>query len=212
MSVKDCMALLFGVVATMGMTTGVRNALAIEEAPYTVMEQNGKLELRNYSPFIVAQTYVEGDFKSVVNEGFRRLVGYINGANQKKASIAMTAPVSQEAESQKIAMTAPVSQEREGNLWRITFVMPSQFTLATLPRPNDQRITLSEEPARVFAAIRYSGTWGRKRYEDHEAKLIGWIETKGWKPVGEPVWARYNPPFMPWFLRRNEILIPVQTE
>lgn len=191
---------------------GGLDAMAIEEAPYTVMEKSGDFELRTYPSYIVAETYVEGDFEKVGSEGFRRLAAYIGGKNTKKTSIAMTAPVSQEAGSEKIAMTAPVSQEQEGHRWRIAFVMPSNFTMDTLPRPDDDRITLTAEPSRVMAAIRYSGTWGQKRYDDHEAKLIGWIDGNGWKVVGEPVWARYNPPFMPWFLRRNEILIPVQVD
>jgi hypothetical protein len=212
MHIKDYLLFLFGMIAAVGMTMGGRHAMAIEEAPFAVMEKSDNFELREYPSYIVAETYVEGNFEKVGNEGFRRLAGYIKGKNRKTASIAMTAPVSQEAGSEKIAMTAPVGQEREGNRWRITFMMPSQYTLETLPRPDDERITLTEEPSKLLAAIRYSGTWGRKRYEDHEAKLIGWIDDKGWKQIGAPVWARYNPPFMPWFLRRNEILIPVEIE
>jgi len=191
---------------------GEPEAMAIEEAPYTVMEKNGDFELRQYPSYIVAETYVEGSFEGVGNEGFRRLAVYIGGKNKKDTSIAMTAPVSQEARSEKISMTAPVSQEQTGNEWRITFMMPAQYTLDTLPRPEDNRITLREEPARIVASIRYSGTWGQKRYDDHKTKLIDWIEEKGWKQVDEPVWARYNPPFMPWFLRKNEIWIPVEVE
>ncbi len=212
MQVKEYWNLLLGILAIAGIIMGGSHAMATEEAPFTEMKKSGNLELRKYPAYIVAETYVEGDFEKVGNEGFRRLANYIGGQNQKRASIAMTAPVSQEAEGEKIAMTAPVSQEQIGNLWRITFVMPSKYTLDTLPRPDDERVTLMEEPSRLMAVIRYSGTWRRKRYDDHEAKLIDWIEREGWKRVGEPVWARYNPPFMPWFLRRNEILIPVEVK
>ena len=182
--------------------------MAIEEAPYTVIEQNGAFELRQYSPHIVAETTVEGAFDQVGSEGFRRLAGYINGENRTKQSIAMTAPVSQEAQSEKIAMTAPVGQEKSGDRWRITFVMPSKYALDTLPEPIDSRIEIKQEPARLIAAVRYSGTWSRKGYEENKARLLAWIQERGFRQIAEPVWARYNPPFMPWFLRRNEILIP----
>jgi hypothetical protein len=88
--------------------------------------------------------------------------------------------------------------------------MPSEYTLATLPEPLDQRVVLKKVPGRRVAAITYSGTWGRKRYEEKEALLRAFVQKQALRPLGEPVFARYNPPFMPWFLRRNEVLIPVQ--
>ena len=106
-------------------------------------------------------------------------------------------------------MTAPVNQERAGEKWRITFLMPSRYSLETLPEPLDSRVKLVEIPPRLLAAIKYSGTWGRERYEDKERRLRELILQRGLKIVGEPIFARYNPPFMPWFLRRNEVLIPV---
>ena len=188
------------------------NAMAIEEAPYSVLEKAEDFELRQYPSLIVAETYVDRDFEGVGSEGFRRLAAYIGGKNRKNKSIAMTTPVSQEVESENIAMTAPVSQQQTGKQWRITFMMPAKYTLDTLPRPEDKRITLRAEAPRVVAAIRYSGTWSKNRYDVHKEKLVAWIDEMGWKRTGEPVWARYNPPFMPWFMRRNEILIPVQMD
>ncbi|MGD2010279.1 MAG: heme-binding protein [Desulfobacterales bacterium] len=203
---------LFLILLTMSLIIGGEKcAVAIEEVPYTVIEQNGDFEVRQYSPHIVAETTVDGAFDQVGSEGFRRLAGYINGENQPKQSIAMTAPVSQETQSEKIAMTAPVGQEKSGDRWRITFVMPAKYALDTLPEPVDSRIRLKQEPGRLMATVRYSGTWSRKGYEDNKKRLLAWIEKQGFKQNGDPVWARYNPPFMPWFLRRNEILIPVDT-
>ena len=184
--------------------------MAIEEADYAVVEKEGDFELRQYELFIVAETIVDGDFSDVGNVGFRRLYDYISGNNQKKESISMTAPVTQEARSEKISMTAPVTQEREEGKWRITFMMPSQYTMKTLPEPLDPNVKLKQESERSVAAIRYSGTWSQKRYREKEARLFEWIEKRGFKAVGEPIFARYNPPFMPWFLRRNEVLIPVE--
>jgi len=204
---SKCLSLVL--LTVMFITGGGNSAVAIEEASYTVIEQNGAFELRQYSPHIVAETTVEGAFGQVGSEGFRRLADYINGENRTKQSIAMTAPVSQEAQSEKIAMTAPVGQEKSGDRWRITFVMPSTYALDTLPEPIDSRIEIKQEPARLMAAVRYSGTWSLKGYEENKARLLAWIEERGFRQIAEPVWARYNPPFMPWFLRRNEILITV---
>ena len=202
---------LFILIVTF-ITVGEKCAVAIEEASYTVIEQNGDFDLRQYAPHIVAETTVEGAFDKVGSEGFRRLAGYINGENRTKQSIAMTAPVSQEAQSEKIAMTAPVGQEKSGDRWRITFVMPSEYALDTLPEPVDPRIEIKQEPGRLMAAVRYSGTWNREGYEENKKRLLAWIEERGFRQTGDPVWARYNPPFMPWFLRRNEVLIPVDRQ
>jgi hypothetical protein len=184
--------------------------MAYEEAKYAVITKDGDLELRQYEPHIVAETIVDADFDKAGNEGFRRLFKYISGENQKKQSIAMTAPVSQDAGSEKIAMTAPVSQERTGGQWRIAFVMPAEYTLDTLPQPADPKVSLRQVPSRRMAAITYSGSWSRERYEKHRTLLEAFMLKKKLQPLGEPVLARYNSPFTLWFLRRNEVLIPVQ--
>jgi len=188
-----------------------KSAMAIEKAKYTVLEKEDDFEIRQYDPQIVAETFVEGDLEDVGNEGFRRLYAYISGENTKKQSISMTAPVGQESQSEKIAMTAPVKQEKEDNQWRITFLMPTEYTLETLPEPNDARVKLKEDPGWLIAAVRYSGTWSEDGYEENKAKLENYIQKRGLVKAGEPVWARYDPPFMPWFLRRNEVLIPIET-
>jgi hypothetical protein len=187
-----------------------KSAMAIEKAKYTVVEKEDDFEIRQYEPQIVAETFVEGDLEEVGDEGFRRLYGYISGDNQKKQSISMTAPVGQEANSEKIAMTAPVGQEQKDNRWRITFLMPAEYTLETLPVPTDSRVKLVQDPGRLMAAIRYSGTWSEAGYEENKALLEEFIEKRGLIKAGEPVWARYDPPFMPWFLRRNEVMIPIK--
>lgn len=186
--------------------------MAIEKAKYNVLEKKGRFEIRQYEAQVVAETFVEGDFKSVGNMGFRRLYDYISGNNRKKQSISMTSPVTQEESSQKIAMTAPVGQEKQGNLWRITFMMPAEFSLETLPEPLDENVRLVEEPGRLVAAVKYSGTWSSKSYEKNKTELKGFIEKQGLRQVGTEIWARYDPPFMPWFLRRNEVLIPVESK
>jgi hypothetical protein len=120
--------------------------MATEKLAYRTIEQDGQFELRLIEPHVVAETFVEGDFESVGSEGFRRLVEYIGGANRTQARISMTAPVVQEPASEEIAMTAPVAQEKVGDRYRITFLMPSKYTLETLPQPTDTRIRLRAEP------------------------------------------------------------------
>lgn len=182
--------------------------MALEQPSYDVLESDGPFELRRYEPYIVAETVVDAEFERAGNEGFRRLADYIFGNNRSQQKLAMTAPVSQTT-SEKIAMTAPVSMHRQGGLYRITFMMPSKYTLETLPEPVNPEVHLREMPGKLSAAIRYRGTWSQQRYEAHRTELESWIDAHGWTVSGEPTFARYDPPFKPWFLRRNEILIPL---
>ena len=188
----------------------VKSAIAVEKAKYAVLEKEGDFEIRQYDPQIVAETFVASNLEEAGNEGFRRLYAYISGDNQKKQSISMTAPVGQETSSEKIAMTAPVSQEKKDDRWRITFLMPAEYTREMLPEPDDERVILAEEPGRLMAAVKYSGTWSEEGYRKNKALLEEYIRTRGLTKAGAAVWARYDPPFMPWFLRRNEVLIPVE--
>ena len=187
-------------------------AEAIEEAKYAVVLKDGDIELRDYEPSIVAEMLVEGDFKGASNKAFRTLFRFIDGENQTQDKIAMTAPVSQEPSSQKIAMTAPVSQEAAENGWLVGFMMPASFTMETTPVPTNPAVKIREIPAYRAAAIRYSGTWSEANYSENHARLTEWVTEQGLRIVGPAVWARYNAPVTPWFLRRNEILIPVEVD
>ena len=192
------------------MALGGCGTVGIEKSKYSVLDKDGRFELRLYEPCIAAETVVESDFGEAGNIAFRRLYKYISGENRTRQSIAMTAPVNQEARSEKIAMTAPVNQQRFGGNWVVSFLMPAKYTMQTLPEPLDPSVTLREIPVRKMASVRYSGTWSRKRYDKHQASLMQFIEKRGWKILGEPVFARYDPPFQLPFLRRNEILVPVE--
>lgn len=183
------------------------DGMAYESPTYRVVERFGEIEIREYEPYLVAETTVDGGLEGAGNRGFRILAKYIFGENEGRRTIAMTTPVSQEAaEGTKIAMTAPVTQEKAGDKYRVRFMMPAEYSRAELPKPTDPRIVIREVPARTFAAVRYSGTWSKRNYEKHLEQLHDTLRAEGLGPVGEPAWARYNPPFMPWFLRRNEIL------
>jgi effector-binding domain-containing protein len=183
--------------------------MAIEEAEYKVVEKEDRFEIRDYVPHILAETIVESDIEKAGKMAFQRLFRYISGANRSKEKVAMTAPVSQEPKGEKIAMTAPVGQQNVQGRWAVSFMMPASYTLETLPEPEDPQITLRQVPARRMAAVRYSGFWSEKKYLRYKKMLESWIQEKGLAIVGETVWARYNAPFTLWFLRRNEILIPV---
>jgi len=188
---------------------GAIDAMAIEEAAYNVVKRDGKFEIREYAPHILAETVVEGDLEQAGNKAFSRLFRYISGDNRSRDKVAMTAPVSQEPMGEKIKMTAPVGQQRVQERWTVSFMMPASYTLESLPVPEDPQVTLRQVPARRMAAVRYSGFWSEKNYLRYRRALETWIHERDLAIVGDPVWARYNPPFTPWFLRRNEILIPV---
>lgn len=189
--------------------TGAMNAMAIEEAMYRVVQKDNKFEIRDYTPHILAETIVEGDLEEAGNKAFNILFRYISGDNRSRDKVAMTAPVSQAPVGEKIKMTAPVGQQRLQERWAISFMMPASYTLETLPEPEDSKVTLRQVPARRMAAVRYSDFWSEKNYLQKKLELESWIRDKGLTIVGDPLWARYNSPFTPWFLRRNEILIPI---
>jgi effector-binding domain-containing protein len=183
--------------------------MATEEAPYTVIKTDDIFELREYAPQVLAEIIVDGDLEGAGNKAFRPLFRYISGDNKSRGKIAMTAPVSQEQTGEKISMTAPVSQQSLKGMWAVSFMMPASYTMENLPIPDDQNIKVRQVPARRVAGVRYSGFWSEEKYLLHKEKLEKWVKDNGYTVTGEPVWARYNPPFTLWFMRRNEILIPV---
>lgn len=189
---------------------GAMNTMATEEAKYSVIERSGDFEIRDYERQIIVETIVDSSMEQAGNVAFRKLFRYISGANQSSNTIAMTAPVAQESRGEKIAMTAPVGQQKAKSGWAVSFMMPAEYTMKTLPVPTDPSLTVREIPPRRMAAVRYTGTWSQASYQSHKEKLESWIKSKGLAVTGDPVWARYNPPFTLWFMRRNEVLIPVK--
>lgn len=196
-------------VATFLLLIGAQTSMAIEEASYVVLKSEGKFEVREYAPHVLAETLVEGDMENAGSKAFQRLFRYISGDNVSRTKVAMTAPVSQTPASEKIQMTVPVGQQRVENRWAVSFMMPKSYTLSSLPQPKDPAVVLRQVPAQKMASVRYSGTWSEKNYSRHKLELESWMRKTGLTKSGPEVWARYNPPFIPWFLRRNEILIPI---
>jgi hypothetical protein len=182
---------------------------AIEEPAYEVTAKIGDVELRRYAPYVVAEVLVTGSATEAGNKAFRILAGYIFGKNKGEKKLAMTAPVTQTAAPMKLAMTAPVMQNAAPGGYLVQFVLPRGVTLDTAPEPIDQRVVLRQVPSMRVAAIRYSGFWSDANYSRHLAQLQETLRKAGMKWSGEPVYSRYNPPFTPWFLRRNEIWLHV---
>lgn len=188
--------------------------MATEEPKFETLRTDGKIDIRRYAPLIFAETMVDGDMATASGTGFRRIASYIFGDNER---IALTAAVVTEPQNraEKIAMTVPVSiepQRDDGSAfagarrWRIHFVMPSQYTLATLPKPLNTEIQLREVPARTLAALIYTGTTNEITAQEKTAELLAWLKTQQIEIIGSPQLARYNPPWTLPFLRRNEIL------
>ena len=184
-----------------------------EQQPYDVVAQYPGFELRRYPPHVVAEVRVRGSFEGAGNRAFRALFGYITGQNEAARSVAMTAPVVQEAATspdgpgQEVAMTAPVAQTRTSDgEYVIAFVLPAATTQETAPVPTNPEVRVRAVPERVAAAARFSGRWTESSYRRHLADLELAVTAAGLHPSGEPRFARFDPPYRPWFLRRNEVV------
>ena len=190
-------------------------AMATEEPKYSILNQTEDFELHRYDKQLVAQTWVTGAQKEASNKGFKVLADYIFGnntaTNGESSKISMTAPVkmqsTQTQESQKIAMTAPVNMQQTDGKWRVRFVMPSQYTLQTLPKPNNPAVSILEVPAHTYGVIKFSGLTADEKIESKTIELKAWMQRQNLKIIGEPELARYNPPWTLPFMRRNEIMI-----
>lgn len=200
------------IVLVLAVIVGTIDVMATEEAKYEVVKQEQAFEIRDYASHVVAETVVEGSMEGAGNKAFKLLFRYISGGNQSRQKVAMTAPVSQQPKGEKISMTAPVGQQRAEKGWVVSFMMPDSYTLETLPVPSDTNVTLKYIPAQRMAAVRYTGSWSEKGYSQHKSKLESWIRENGLTAAGDPQWARYDPPFKLWFMRRNEVLIPVEAD
>jgi effector-binding domain-containing protein len=199
----------------------VSNAMATEEPKYTVLEQSEPFELRAYAPMLVAEVRVSGDLDSASSEGFKQIAAYIFGQNKVSQKIAMTTPITMESsentQSAKIAMTAPVIIETDQSLnkssskeWTVAFVMPSEYTMETLPKPLNSKIVIKEIPGEKKAVIVFSGFYDNTKVNEMTRNLESWMQSKGLQADGVPQFARYNPPWTLPFMRRNEVMIRVK--
>jgi len=158
----------------------------------------------------VAEVLLDSTAEDAGNQAFPILAGYIFGKNKGDKKFAMTAPVTQTATPVRMEMTAPVTQAAVPGGMLVQFVLPKEVTLASAPEPTDPRVQLRLVPASSWAVIRYSGTWSQSNYQEHLALLKAALGAADVTTQGEPVLARYNPPFTPWFMRRNEIWLALR--
>ena len=180
----------------------------VEKPDYKVIQTERNIEIRQYEPMIIAEVEVDGKREDAIREGFRLIADYIFGNNTVQRDIDMTAPVQQQ-ESQKIAMTAPVQQQSTGRSWQISFVMPSKYSMETLPEPKNDRVRLKEIMTKKFVVIKFSGTNSNENVTEHENQLMNYIESNQIKIIDSPKYAFYNAPWTLPFMRRNEVMIEI---
>ncbi|WP_219894831.1 SOUL family heme-binding protein [Aquisediminimonas profunda] len=180
----------------------------VEQPKYAVVESDQSIEIRDYPAMIVAQVDVTGTRDKAIGDGFRIIAEYIFGNNLSSKKVAMTAPVTQQA-NEKIAMTAPVTQQGGGDSWQVRFIMPASFTMATLPKPKNPAVQLKEIASKRFAVIRFSGLAGEGSLKRQTDLLTEFVSARKLSAVSAPTYAFYNPPWTLPFLRRNEVMIEV---
>lgn len=198
-------ALLRRLLFPLALTVIAMPSRATEEPAYQVVRQLEGVELREYAPYTVAEVMVAGPASEAGGQAFPILAGYIFGKNKGERKFAMTAPVTQAAVPVKLEMTAPVTQTTAPGGFRVQFVLPQGVTAASAPEPLDARVQLRDVAATRVAVIRYSGLWSASNDATQLAKLQAALRGADLAWSGEAVYARYNPPFTPWFLRRNEV-------
>lgn len=180
-----------------------------ETPKYSLVEKANGIEIRAYPGYIQAEVKIAAQaLKTAIVAGFRILAGYIFGNNVSQRQIEMTAPV-QVSQSQKIAMTTPVKISGE-NEFTVAFIMPAEYSLETLPIPTDERITIKAIPAHKMAVIRFRGYFNQRAIEKNKKRLLHWLKEQGVETDGEPIVAGYNPPWVPGFLSRNEVMIKLR--
>lgn len=194
---------------------GYYKFMSIETPEYQSLQKEKNIEIRAYSPYITAEVLINGaDYNDAATRGFSPLARFIFGANTSSRKISMTAPVTAQPLAEKIAMTSPVTVAPESSnsdgAYRVAFSMPRQYTMETLPVPVDPRVKFFQHPAQKMAVIRFSGFFNQKNFDNHLNQLRNWLRSKNIREVGLPVVAGYDPPFTPWFLKHNEIMIEIE--
>ena len=184
--------------------------MATEEPKYSVLEKEAPFEVRSYAPMIIAEVQVDGDLDEASSQGFRLIAAYIFGQNQVSEKIAMTAPVTiedQATKSAKIAMTAPVGIESKAGKWSVSFVMPAEYTMESIPKPINPQVQLRQIPAIKKAVISFTGFYNQQKVAEKTLELEQWMKSRNLQGAGTPNFARYNPPWTLPFMRRNEVMI-----
>jgi len=168
------------------------NIMANEEPDYTVLKKESEIEIRQYKNFLTASIEIEGNRKEAIGKGFRFLFKYISGENKNKESISMTIPVMQKSSG--------------NNKWNVSFVVPKKFDIKNAPQPDNVNIQLKNNSDLKVIAITFSGLFSDGNIQENETKLRNYIKEKGIKIEEPAIYAGYNAPWTPWFLKRNEVM------
>lgn len=169
----------------------------VEEPAYELTKTIGSVELRRYGALVIAKVDESGGDV----DGFNILFNYISGKNRQSKKVPMTAPVL----SESIEMTAPVLSDASS----IAFILPANYTAETAPIPADPRVRIITIPERVVAVLRFSGRWSEGAFRKKSKELLGEVAKAGLATKGGVFTMLYNPPFTPWFMRRNEVGVEV---
>lgn len=202
--------LIIVALATVGLVSLGPIMSNVEQPQYQVIHTEKPFEIRLYEPVIIAEAAVKGERKAAISEGFSILADYIFGNNSVNEKVSMTAPVGQQ-QSQKISMTAPVSQQAIDGEWVVHFVMPSKYDLDTLPKPNNKQVNIKQVPSKTYAVIRFSGSNTNDNVLLHQKRLEEYLSEHKLEPLSSPMYAFYNPPWTLPFMRRNEVMVEVDT-
>lgn len=199
-----------------GLMLACGSVMAIEEPQYEVVVANDDYEIRSYEPYILAETEISGDFDQAGNGAFRVLAGYIFGNNRSARPSVEIVERSGPVDSERMAMTAPVFSTAPNSASTdkhvFSFVMPARYSLDALPVPLDSRVSIRRVSGRVVAVRRYSGRWSERSFTSNEAILRDALERDGLTVLGTAQFARYNAPYVPWFMRRNEVMLEIEVQ
>jgi effector-binding domain-containing protein len=180
----------------------------VEKPDYKVLSSDQNIQIRQYTPMMLAEIEVKGVRENAVGKGFRLLADYIFGNNTAPDEISAVKGT-QQKQNKKIAMTAPVQQQQTGSAWTISFVMPKEYGMETIPKPNNKNIRISLEPSKRFVVIRFSGTYSNENIAKHEKNLIDYVSENKITTTGPPKYAFYNPPWTLPFMRRSEVMFQI---
>jgi len=183
--------------------------MTVEVPVYNVSLKDGACEIRDYPSLITAEVSVSGERETAIAAGFRLLAIFIFGGNVREQKISMTAPVVQSPQPEKVAMTTPAIQQAAGTAWIVRFIMPRGFTLRTLPAPTNPKVHLVALPATRFAIIRFTGLTQAGDIAKQIKRLETFIEKRHLHVTGVISLARYDPAWRFWFLRHNELMVPI---
>jgi len=172
-----------------------------EQPQFEVVLQKENLAIRDYASVMVVEVQVAASRRDAAGDAFRSLFKYISGNNEDNLEIPMTSPVAQ--------TQVPKASNNEDDNWAIRFFLPRKIIDEGAPLPEEDGVNLVNLKAQRYASVSFKGTQNDKKVAKYSAQLREFIVQNGYQVSGQPIYAFYDPPFVPWFLRDNEILLPI---